>query len=106
MCIVFGACAHLCSAVVGPSELFHQSSLAVASVAELEAVESGPEMQTWVRSRGMQRPESQEVLELPTFCELQALKLLVAYCFGGPGRQKVLESSMLLEVKAAKIFVL
>ena len=36
MCIVFGPFAHLCSAVVGPSELFHQNSLEVASVAELE----------------------------------------------------------------------
>ena len=40
MCIVFGAFAHLCSAVVGPSELFHQSFLEVASVAELETVKA------------------------------------------------------------------
>ena len=77
MCIVFGAFAHLRSAVVGPSELFHQSSLEAASVAELETVGSGPEMQTWVRSKGMQRLGSQKVVELPTFCELEALKLLV-----------------------------
>ena len=45
MCIVFGTFAHLCAAVVGPSELLYQSSLEVASVAELETVESGPETQ-------------------------------------------------------------
>ena len=77
MCIVFGAFAHLCPAVVCLSELFHQNSLEVASVAELETVESDADIQTWARSGGMQRRESRKVLELPMFCELEALKLLV-----------------------------
>ena len=57
MCIFWGAFAHLRSALVGPLELLHQNSLEVASVAELETVESGPATQTWARSGGMQRFE-------------------------------------------------
>ena len=77
MCIVSGALAYRCPAVVGPSELLAQNSVEVASVSELEPVESGPEMQRWTPSGGMQRLENQKILELPTFCQLEALKLLV-----------------------------
>ena len=77
MYIVFGAFAHLCSAVVSSSELLHQSSLEVASLAEPEIGESGTEIQTLARSGCMQRPESQKVVQLLTFCELRALKVLV-----------------------------
>ena len=77
MCIVSGAFAHRCPVVVGPSELLAQSSVEVASVSELETVASGPEMQTWTPSGSMQRLDSQKVLELPTFYELEALKALV-----------------------------
>ena len=77
MCIVSRAVAHRCPAVVGPSELLAQNSVEVASVSELEAVESGPEMQTWTPSGGRQRLDSQKVMELPTFYELEALKVLV-----------------------------
>ena len=77
MCIVSGAFAHRCPAVVGPSELLAQNSVEVASVSELEAVESGPEMQTWTPLGGMQRPRSRKILELRTFYQLGALKILV-----------------------------
>ena len=77
MCIVFGAFAHRCAAVVDPSEVLPQNSVEVASVSELEIVEGGPEMQTWARSGGMQRLDNQKILELPTFCQLEALKVLV-----------------------------
>ena len=68
--------------------------------------ESGPEMQTWARSGGMQRLESQKVVELPMFCAVDALKLFVLYCSGGLAGQSVLESSIFLEVEAARLFVL
>ena len=106
MCIVSGALAHRCPAVVGPSELLPQNSVEVASVSELETVESGPEMQTWTPSGGMQRLDSQKILELPTFWELETLRTLVLYCLGRSGSQKVLESSMFLEVEAAKLLFL
>ena len=88
MCIVFGAFAHLCFAVVSSSELLHQSFLEVASFAQPEIGESGTETQTSARSGGMQRPESPKELQLPTFCEVEALKVFVLYCSGGPGGQK------------------
>ena len=77
MCIVSWAFAHRCPVVVGPSELFAQSSVEVASVSELETVESGPEMQTWTPSGSMQRLNSQRVVELPPFYELEALEAFV-----------------------------
>ena len=77
MCIVPGAFAHRCPAVVGPSELLAQNSVEVASASELETVESGPEMQTWTPSGGMHRLDSQKVVELQTFYEVEALKVLV-----------------------------
>ena len=76
MCIVFGAFAHLCLALVSSSELLHQSYVEVASFVEPEIGESGTEMQTSARSGCMQRPESQKVLQLPTFCEVGASKVL------------------------------
>ena len=63
--------------MVSSSEQLHDSSLEVASFAEPEIGESGTEMQTSARSRCMQRPEGQKVLQLPTFCEVGALKVLV-----------------------------
>ena len=57
-----------------PSKL---SGSGVASFAEPEINESGKEMQTSARSGGMQRPESPKVIQLPTFCEVEALKVLV-----------------------------
>ena len=77
MCIVSGAFAHRCPAVMGPSELLAQNFVEVTSVWELETVASGPEMQTWTSSGGMQRLDSQKILELPTFSKLEALKVLV-----------------------------
>ena len=106
MCTVFGAFAHLCFAVVSSSELLHQSFPEVASSAQPEISESGTETQTSARSGCMQRPESQKVLQLPAFCEVGALKVLVLYCSGGPGGQKVEESTMFLEVEAAKLLFL
>ena len=82
MCIVFGAFAHVCSAVVGPSELFHQNSLEVASVAELETVEAVQECRQWWR------PECQKVLEIHTFCELEALKDLFCNVLEDSGAKK------------------
>ena len=77
MCIVSRAFAHRCPAVVGPSELLAQNSVEVASVSELETVELGSEMQAWAPPGGMQRLGSQRILELPTFYELEALKVYV-----------------------------
>ena len=62
---------------MGPSELLAQNSVEVASASELETVDSGAEMLTWTPSGGMQRLDSQKVLELPTFYEVEALKILV-----------------------------
>ena len=82
MCIVFGAFAHLCLAMLSFSELLHQSFLEVASSAEPDISESGTETQTSARSGCMQRPESQHVMQLLTFCEVGALKVLFCSVLG------------------------
>ena len=106
MCIVFGAFAHRCPAVVGPLELLPQNSVEVASVSELELVEGGPDLQTWARSGGMQRLDNQKVVELPTFCQLEALKVFVFQCFWRTWRPKNIGILHVLEVEAAKLLVL
>ena len=65
-----------------------QNSLEVAAAAEAANDEHVTAKQTWAHSGGMQRPGSPKVLQLPMFCEVEALKVLVLYCSGGLGSKK------------------
>ena len=88
MCIVFGPFAHLCSAVGGPSELFHQNSLEVASVAELETVEAVQECRHWCDQEVCRGPSAKKYWKYKRFVSWRPGKYLFCSVLEDPEAKK------------------